>query len=250
MIPAANAAWREPRARFVPRTMHPAIRLGATLLLVATAMLASWPWLVLLAAALAVGLHRAGLRWARLPAIAGPWLWLAALVLAIHAVTAVDAAPLGRPTTTGLLRGIVVLTRLAVVLGIVALAGRALPLDDLTRAWAWWLRPLRRFGVDPQGLSLAVIVALGTAPRVQAEGRRLLACQRLRRPPGRQGARSWLRMRIGVVPPLVESLLRRAEAVPLVVAWRLPDVPPSVAPPAWPQLAVLAVWLVALVWST
>jgi energy-coupling factor transporter transmembrane protein EcfT len=247
VIPTASDVWSA-RRPWAASPLHPAVRLAAVLLLIASTMMAG-PWPLLgLALVAAAGLRTVGLRWSRLPGVVAPWLWLVAGVFVIHAVTATDVAPLGRPTWTGLGRGLLILGRLAVVLGFVAVAGRLFPLDDLVAALAWWLRPLRPLGVDATHLGLAVAVALGTVPRVRAEGQRLLACQRLRQPPSRRTPWRWLALRLRVIPPLIDGLMRRAESVPLVVAWRLPaDAPSITSPPAW-QWAPLTAWLVVLVW--
>lgn len=247
MMPTVTTVWAA-RPGACLQAGHPASRLAASLLLIITAMAASAPVLAALSLLVVVGLTAGGLIWSRVPRLLLPWLGLGLVVLTIHTLTATDVAPLGEPTGTGLVRGLVVLWRLAVVLAVVAVAGRTLPLEDLIVALAWWLRPWRRFGVSATNVGLAIAVALGTASGVRDESRRLLACQRLRRPPGRLTPWRWLRLRLRVVPPLVDTLIRRSESLPLVVAWRLPVEEPVAIAPAWPELGLLLGWTAALVW--
>jgi len=245
MIPLADRLWTPGSAPPLGR-VHPAARLGGGVLAVLTALLAPPPALLLLAASLSWLLLRAGLRARGLAAWLRPWWPLALIVLAVHLVTATDAAPLFRPSLTGALRGLLSLARLALMLGAMALITRVLPLPDLVAALGWWLRPLRWLGVDTRHLGLTLAVALGTAPRTQAEATRILAAIRLRRGDGRR-RRLGLTDRLRVLPPLMEGILRRGESLPLALAGRLPaEAEPSRSLP-WPQGLLLVAWTALLV---
>lgn len=247
MIPAATRTWRTPPPHgHTPG--HPAVRLLAVLLLMVTSMLVAPQWLPVPALLVFNGLHLAGLRWRRLPALAAPWSLLALVVVAAHTVSATDAAPLWHPSLAGLGRGLLTVVRLALVLGTVALADRLMSVRDLTAAVAWWLRPLRPLGVDTRHLGLTLAVALGTAPQTRVEAERLLACLRLRRPVA--GRRFWHRFgdRLRVMPPLMDGIMRRAETLPLALAHRVPaEDPPDAAAP-WYQFLPLVAWALALGW--
>jgi len=180
MIPAAGRAWR-PVASLPLRRSHPAARLAAGLLAVLSALF--WPPLALVPLACLLGacLWRSGWRPAGAASLLRAWLPVVLVVLVAHTVSAVDAAPLGRPTWLGLSRGVLALCRLALVIAAGALLLRLLPLPDLTVALTWWLRPLEPLGVDTGHLGVTLAVALGTAPRTHAEAARIRACLRLRR---------------------------------------------------------------------
>ena len=105
MIPGGQPAFRPRPDAATPGRWHPATRLGAGALAVASALLLPGVGVAALLALQAVLLGRAGLRWSRLPRLLRPWLGLVALVLLVHTVTAADAAPLGRPSWVGLGRG-------------------------------------------------------------------------------------------------------------------------------------------------
>lgn len=247
MIPASTRTWRSapPHGR---APGHPAVRLLAVVLLVVTSMVVAPRWLPVPALLVLNGLHLAGLRWRRLPALLVPWSLPALVVLAAHTVSATDAAPLWQPSLVGLGRGLIILARLALVLGAVALADRLMSVRDLTTAVAWLLRPLRPLGVDTRHLGLTVAVALGTAPRTRVESERLVACLRLRRPAAAR--RPWHRFsdRVRVVPPLMDGIMRRAETLPLALAHRVPaEASPAGAVP-WYQFLPLAIWAVSLWW--
>jgi len=246
LIPVADRAWAPCRRRPLAG-VHPATRLAGGVLAVLTALLAPAGWLVPLAAALLVLLREAGARTSGLGGQLRAWWPVALLVLAAHAVTATDIAPLWHPSWTGLLRGLLTLARLALMLGFTALAVRLLPLGDLVAALGWWLRPLRPLGVDTRHLGLVLAVALGTAPRVHADADRIGACLRLRRGAGRR--RRWLdlRGRLLVVPPLMEGLVRRAETLPLAMAGRVPVAPLAPRRLAAAEALVLLAWTAALV---
>lgn len=255
MIPAGQPAF-QPRPDPASGRWHPAARLGAGGLAVVSAILLPATWVAALLAVEAGLLGRAGLRWRRLPGMLRPWLGLAALVLVVHAVTAADAAPLGRPSWTGLGRGGVALLRIVAMAAALGLLRRALPLPDLVAGLGVWVRPLRPLGVDAAHLGLVLAVAFGAAPRVLDEGRRAEAALRLRRagtagrPLSRRGRQRW-RDRAAVVVPALESLLRRAESMPLALAGRVPSSVGPARPLPWLQGAVLAAWtalLVVVVW--
>jgi len=248
VIPAASHAWRATAPTRLTRG-HPAVRLLATLLMIVTVVVVPAGWLPLPALLVVLGLQLAGFCWRRLPALVAPWASVALLVLLVHTLTTTAAAPLWHPSLLGLQRGLVVLARLATMLAAVASAGRALPVRDLTVAARWCLRPLRLVGVDTRHLGLTLAVALGTAPRTQAEAVRLQACLRLRRPVARRRT-PWrvFGERLQVVPPLMDGLARRAETLPLMLAHRVPaDAEPVTRPPWW-QLAPLVAWCAALIW--
>jgi len=247
MIPEASRTWSSPPPHG-RAPGHPAVRLLAVVLLVVTSMVVAPRWLPVPALLVLNGLHLAGLRWRRLPGLLVPWWLPAVVVLAAHSVSATDAAPLWQPSLVGLGRGLIILVRLALVLGSVALADRLMSVRDLTTAVAWLLRPLRPLGVDTRHLGLTLAVALGTAPRTRAESERLTACLRLRRPVARR--RPWHRFSdwLRVVPPLMDGIMRRAETLPLALAHRVPAEasPAGVVP--WYQFLPLAIWAVSLWW--
>jgi len=246
MIPVASRLWT-PAERLPLDRVHPAARLGGGVLAVATSLLAPPLALMPLAALVAWFLLRAGLRAGGLLRWLRPWWPVAMLVLVIHTLTTTDAAPLFHPSAVGLLRGLLALARLALMLGAMALITRVLPLPDLVAALGWWLRPLRCFGADTRHLGLTLAVALGTAPRAQAEARRILACVRLRRGDGRRRRGLQLRQRLQVIPPLMEGIIRQGESLPLAVAGRLPAQPERPARLPWPQGVVLVAWAALLV---
>lgn len=247
MIPAANRGWRGAPSPALTAG-HPAVRVMGALLLVATVLLADPIALGPLAVLVGGTLHLAGLAWRRLPRLLAAWAPLALLVVAAHTVSATDAAPLWHPSRDGLARGLLTVLRLATVLGVVAVAARALPLRDLTVGLRWWLGPLRVVGVDTRYLGLTLAVALGTAPRTQAEAARLLACLQLRRPPARRTPWRALMDRLLIVAPVMDGLARRAETLPLVLAGRAGGAPAPVDRPPWPQLGLLGAWCAGLVW--
>jgi energy-coupling factor transporter transmembrane protein EcfT len=251
MLPGGHPAFRPRPGAPSPGRWHPAALLGAGALTVASALFLPAAGLAALLAVEAVLLGRAGLQWARLPRLLQPWLGLAALLLLVHALTAADAAPLGRPSWVGLGRGAVALLRIAAMGAAVALLRRALPLPDLIAGIGFWVRPLRPLGVDAAQLGLVLAVAFGAAPRVLDEGRRAEAALRLRRsgtagePSSRRGRRRW-RDRAAVVVPALESLLRRAETMPLALAGRVPSSVGPTRPLPWPQGAALLAWVALL----
>lgn len=234
---------------------RPATRLAGLVLGLVSAMvcgpLGLLIWLVFIAAALAwTGLSpRAQLAAQR------PWLPVAALVLLVHTLTTVSAAPLGHPSWVGLLTGVRALLRVAVSIGLLGLYLRIASLDDLIAGVSWWLAPLARFGVPVADFGLLLAVALGTAPVVLGEGRRIEMVVRLRRA-GNTGTQAgnfafcWARRvvdRARLVVPLLETLARRAEALNLSLRRRRPQ--PSAESSGLPPLEalVLLVWLGLLV---
>ncbi len=241
MIPAAGRAWR--RGPAAPLSgLHPATTLGGGLLAALSALLLPLPYLAPLVGALLLLLWRAGWQPAALAARWRLWTPLLLVVLSAHALTAVDIAPLGRPTWIGLGRGAVAAARLAAMLAAVALTMRLLPLPALSAALAWWLRPLRRLGLDQRHLDLALAVAAGTVPRTLDEAARLEACLRLRCAGGARRRGFGLRERWLVVPPLMEGLVRRAESLPLALVGRCPQPQAPAAAMPWPQALLLVAW--------
>ena len=227
--------------------LHPASKiagLGLTLLSFLIVPGELLPPLLLL---LVFTLWRSGLEPGALAGSVRPWLPVSLLVLVVHILTTVEAAPLGTPTWQGLWRGLAALARVAGAAGSLALFLRVTPLGDLTTGLTWWWRPWHRFGLDSTRLSLVLAVALGTVPSVVAEGRRIDATVRLRRggtPAGHAPRRWWRRMLDTghVVVPLIESLFRRAEGLTLSLQNRLPR--PAAGqrrPPLW-QFIVLTIW--------
>ena len=246
MIPAAGQLWA-PVDPLPLSTIHPASRAGAGVLAVLTALLAPPPLLIPLAGVMVWLLRRGGLRGAGLAGWLRTWWPVALVVLAIHTFTTTAAAPLGQPSLTGALLGGLALARLAVMLGSMALISRVLPLPELIVALGWWLRPLRPLGVDTRHLGVTLAVALGTAPRTQAEAGRILACLRLRTADGRPRRGLRLRERLRVLPPLIEGLARRGETLPLALAGRLPRTEVPLPRLPWPQGLVLLAWISLLV---
>ncbi len=247
MIPAAGAApvrdWWFPR-------LHPAVRLAAGPLGVATLLAAPAWWLPLLLTGLGLALRRSGLPLRAQFAAARAWWFLALLVLAIHTVTTVSAAPLGHPSWFGALRGLIALGRAAATVAALALLVRAFTLGEAVAGVAWWGLTGWRGGPRATALAVTLAVALGAVPGVMAEGRRVGAALRLRR--GALGAgpgpRRW-RARLldagRLLQPLLETLFRRAETLTLSLRWRLPRPPRLVRPPL-AQLAALLVWAALL----
>jgi len=249
MIPSAAQAWR-PLSRLPLAMVHPAARLGAGFLAVLSALL--WPLEALPVLVMLLGwlMVRAGLCLARLRTSLRPWLIIALFVLVIHTVTATDVVALGHPSWVGAGRGAIALLRLTLMLASSSLVLRLLPLDELIDGVAWWLRPLGPLGVDTQHLGITLAVALGTAPRTQAEAVRIQACLRLRRADGSSRRRGLhLRERLMVIPPLMEGLARRAESLPLALAGRLPATSPEGRKLPWWQGLILVGWSLTLIWA-
>jgi len=239
--------------------LHPAVRLGATVLALFSCMAAPAQVLALVALLLVFLLWWTGLDPVRQAAALKPWAGIALLVLVVHTFTTTAAAPLGRPSIAGVLAGGRALLRVGCSVGCLGLYLRITPLDDLVVGVRWWLRPLRRLGLDTDDLGLMMAVALGTAPVVLAEGRRIQAVVKLRKnAPAAAGDRpspgrvklffQGLEDRAQVVAPLLESLVRRAEALTLSLRHRRPD-PESAGPVPLFPLLVLGVWAAGLVYG-
>lgn len=230
--------------------LHPATRLGALPLALLTCLLVP-AWAVpLVLAMLAAGLRRGGLPWGEQGRALLAWWPVGLLVVLIHAFTTVAAAPLGHFSGAGAARGAATVGRVAASLFCLRLFARTFVLGDLVAALAWWGLGRVRGAGFPR-LAVALAVALGAAPAVAAEGRRVGAVLRLRRGAGGGGG-AWRRWRSRVLEsihlafPLLEGLFRRAEALTLSLRWRLPR-PVDPGRPPWRQLGALMVWLTALV---
>lgn len=259
MIPGAVTAACRPRRVRLPG-LHPVLRLGVLVLAVASCLAAAPVALAPLAALVALGLARTGLPLGDQLRSLRPWLPVAIFILAVHVLTTTAAAPLGRPSWAGAWAGLTALLRVAASVGCLALYGRIASLDETVGALRWWLRPLEKLGFPGEDLGLVLAVALGTAPVVAGEGRRIETAVRLRRSgPAAAGTagqpaslpRRWLirlldRARVAV--PLMEALARRAETLSLSLRSRRPvggaegwDRPPLVG------LGLLLGWLGLLV---
>jgi energy-coupling factor transporter transmembrane protein EcfT len=133
------------------------------------------------------------------------------------------------------------------------------PLDDLVLGVGWWLRPFRRAGLRTDDLGLMMAVAMGTAPVVLGEGRRISAVTTMRQSVPALGETkrqnsTWVGKRFRgivararVVVPLLENLARRAEALTLSLRHRRPEQQRAVGVPL-PQLFLLGIWATGLVW--
>ncbi len=240
---------REPRRTTALARLHPAVRLGATVLAVVT-VFAVPPWGVpVTALAAAAGLAATGLGWGRQLASLRPWLPVGTLVILIHLLTTTTAAPLGHPSWSGLLAGAVALARVGASVGWLALLMRVTDLNELAGAVAWWLTPLRRVGLRGDDVPVVLTVAMGTAPAVLAEARRIESAVALRRGLPGDGGVSWWRRQIDrarVVAPLCETVMRRADALSLTLRRRRPA-SPDLGRPGWPGVVLLAGWTAALV---
>jgi len=229
---------------------HPAVRFGGCVLGLATCFVvpaAVAPAVALVASLMAA---RTGLGPAHQVRALRAWRPIALLVLGVHTLTTTAAAPLGHPSLAGLVAGVVALLRVAASAGVLSVFMRTTNLDELVGGLRWWVHPLRRIGVDDEDLGLVVAVAMGTAPGMLGEARRIEAVTRLRST-GPDGAVRRSRLdrvvdRARVVAPVLESLGRRAEALSLSLRRRRPRTPALGGPPAG-QLIVLVLWLVALV---
>lgn len=233
---------------------HPATALAALVLGLVGAAALPAPFVLGQLVLISAGLAWTGLGPARQAAALRPWIPVAVLVLGVHTLTTVSAAPLGRPSLAGLLAGCLALARVGLSVAWLGLYLRVMSLDDLTGGLGWWLRPLGRLGFPVEDLALALAVALGTAPAVLGEGRRILAVMRMRRAAGeRPRDGRWTRFRrdlmdrARVAVPLLETLVRRGEALSLSLRRRRPR---TAGPGAIPVLdaLVLVCWAAALVW--
>ncbi len=237
--------------------LHPAIRLGAAILALLTCLGAS-PWgLAAMALFLMAALTWTGMGPRRQLAVLKPWAPVALLVIVVHTFTTTQAAPLGHPSVAGFLAGGKALLRVACSVGCLGLYLRVSPLDDLVLGVSWWLRPVRRLGLRTDDLGLMLAVAMGTAPVVLGEGRRIEAVVTMRRsvPAGREVRTGPSRVanflhglvdRARVVVPLLETLARRAEALTLSLRHRRPD-PLTAGRVPILQMAFLAVWAAGLI---
>ncbi len=232
-------------------SVHPAVILGGFVVGVWADLAGRWQVAGLLVLLAICGLLAAGWRARHLSALFRPWRGMAVLVLMVHTLTAVSVAPLGHPTWTGFLLGLIALLRLAAVLAGLALLQGTLDLEGLVAGIAWWLRPLDGRLLRVRDLGLVVAVAVGTAPRVLGEGRRLQAVLRLRRSPDAGAAGRWsprgLVERVRVVVPLLEGVTRRAEAMSLSLRSRRPGWDMRTGTPGAGEVAVLVFWTVGLV---
>jgi energy-coupling factor transporter transmembrane protein EcfT len=238
--------------------IHAAVRWGGIVLALATCMMATPLGLLLVAALLSLALHWTGMHPGRQVAALRPWLPIALLVMVVHVFTTTWAAPLGHPSLAGALAGGKALLRVVCSVGCLGLYLRVTPLDDLVVGVSWWLRPLRPLGVRTEDLGLMLAVAMGTAPTVLGEGRRIEAVVTMRQsaPAGTvqaSGGNPVSRFfrtsvdRARILVPLLETLTRRAEALTLSLRHRRPQ-PDSSDPVPAVQMAVLILWTVGLVW--
>ncbi len=246
------------RKTFLNR-FHPAMVLAGFLIGGATDLLGGWPLATLLAMCALVGLVMSGWKPMHLKGLLKPWWMLAVLVLVVHTLTTTSAAPLGHPTWLGFGAGTAALVRLVGILLGLAWLQATLDVDDFVTGVSLWLKPVDRGWMPAQEVGLILAVALGTAPRVLCEGRRLQAVIRLRR--GRQSLpwwrTWWIRSmdQVTVVVPLLEGLARQAETVSLTLRLRNPgDMCGGEGIPSW-QLALLLGWALlmmglSLLWRT
>jgi energy-coupling factor transporter transmembrane protein EcfT len=234
-------------------TLHPAVRLGAAILALLTCMMSPPLGLVAMALCLTAALTWTGMGPRRQLAALKPWAPVALLVIVVHTFTTTTVAPLWHPSLTGFMAGGKALLRVACSVGCLGLYLRISPLDDLVLGVSWWLRPARRLGLRTDDLGLMLAVAMGTAPVVLGEGRRIEAVVTMRRSipkgheirtgPGRVAA---LVGRARVIVPLLETLARRAEALTLSLRHRRPDPLTGTKVPIL-QMALLVVWAAGLV---
>ena len=256
MLNGASFAVSDLRATPLSRP-HPATRLAALVLGLVSGMVAQPATLVVMLVLVVSALAWTGLGPGRQLAAQKPWLPVAVLVLGVHTLTTVAAAPLGHPSWLGLAAGVRALARVGLSVGLLGLYLRIASLDDLIAGTGWWLAPLQRLGVPVADFGLMLAVALGTAPVVLGEGRRIEMVVRLRRAGGGEkttGSRVGRALhrivdRAQVVVPLLETLGRRAEALSLSLRRRRPA--PGVQARFLPvgEALVLAVWLGILIWS-
>jgi len=252
-------------ASFAPATLkatpmgslHPAVRLGGAILALLTCLGAPPLGLAAIALFLMAALTWTGMDPLRQLGALKPWAPVALLVIVIHTFTTTVAAPLGHPSLEGFLAGGKALLRVACSVGCLGLYLRISPLDDLVLGVSWWLRPARRLGLRTDDLGLMLAVAMGTAPVVLGEGRRIEAVVTMREsvpeghevPNGQKGIAKFLHMMVGrarVIVPLLETMARRAEALTLSLRHRRPD-PVTAAKVPILQMAPLVVWAAGLI---
>lgn len=240
--------------------LHPAVRLGGTVLALLTCLAASPLGLGVIAAGLMAALGWTGMSPGHQLTALRPWAPVALLVIVVHTFTSTWAAPLWHPSVAGALAGGKALLRVACSVGCLGLFLRVTPLDDLVTGVSWWMRPLRFLGIRTEDLGLVVAVALGTAPVMLGEGRRIEAVVTMRqaapgiagKPPDRSLLKRFFRRlitRARVVVPLIEILARRAEALTLSLKHRRPD-PVDAGWVPMVQLVFLGTWALGLVWWT
>lgn len=240
--------------------LHPAIRLGAAALLLVTCLTASPAGLAVVAVFLMGALIWTGMGPGQQLAALKPWAPVALLVIVVHTFTTTAAAPLGHPSVVGALAAGKALLRVACSVGCLGLFLRVTPLDDLVVGVSWWLRPVRALGLRTDDLGLVVAVAMGTAPVMLGEGRRIEAVVAMRQstlpdpgnPHSRPRGPGFFQRLVGrarVIVPLVELLARRAEALTLSLKHRRPD-PVAAGRVPFVQLVFLAAWGAGLVWLT
>lgn len=246
-MPRVGSARCAPRATPLAR-LHPAVRLGGALLAAVTVFLVPG-WVAATAGLAAMTLLAAsGLVWSRQLAGLRSWWPLALLVLTVHLLTTTAAAPLGRPSWEGLAAGFAALARVGAAVAWLAVLTRTTDLNELAGALGWWLAPLRRLGLRDDDLPVVLTVAMGTAPAVLGEARRIEAAVTLRRHAPATGHRPWWRRqgdRARLVVPLCESLVRRADALSLALRRRRPAAQ-ALGRPAPLQVTFLAVWALFL----
>jgi energy-coupling factor transporter transmembrane protein EcfT len=240
--------------------LHPAVRLGAAVLALLTCLSASPVGLAVMAVCLMAALLWTGMGPVHQLAALKPWAPVALLVIVVHTFTSTWAAPLGHPSVLGALAGGKAMLRVACSVGCLGLFLRVTPLDDLVVGVSWWLRPVRALGLRTEDLGLVVAVAMGTAPVMLGEGRRIEAVVIMRQsipagihdPTGRTRGPNFFQRIVGrarVIVPLMESLARRAEALTLSLKHRRPD-PLATGRVPFLQLVFLAAWGAGLVWLT
>ena len=238
--------------------LHPSVRLGGAVLALLTCLASPPVGLAAVALCLMAALAWTGMTPRRQLAALRPWGSVALLVVVVHTFTTTWAAPLGHPSAAGALAGGKALLRVACSVGCLGLYLRVAPLDDFVLGLGWWLRPVRRLGIRTDNLGLMLAVAMGTAPVVLGEGRRIEAVVTMRRSvsagrgvrtgPGRVVKFFQVAVeRVRVIVPLLETLARRAEALTLSLEHRRPD-PQVTGRVPNRQMVFLAFWAVGLLW--
>jgi energy-coupling factor transporter transmembrane protein EcfT len=233
--------------------------MGVLVLGLTTTVLLPFPILAIWGGGLSLALWRTGLSPRVQLSSLRPWWPMILLILVIHLLTTLEAAPLGRPSWPGLLAGLQALLRVGCTIGWLVVYSRSTAQDDLVAGVRWWLHPLGRLGLPVADLGLSLAVAMGTVPVVVGEGRRISASLRLRRsgPSGQgqrkprrdlRGALETLEDRARVIVPLLEAMSRRAETLSLSLRSRRPGSLAAGQPgPAVLGLVLLFLWLLALV---
>jgi energy-coupling factor transporter transmembrane protein EcfT len=253
-----GAAFAQATLKTTPLSyLHPAVRLGGTFLALLTCLVLPPLALLPVSGALVAALAWTGMPAARQLAALKPWAPVALLVVVIHTFTTTWAAPLWRPSVAGAVAGGFAMLRVVCALGSLGILIRITPLDDLVAGLTWWLRPARLLGLRTNDLGLAVAVALGTAPVMLGEGRRIEAVMTLRQTQtcGKVKTRPRSKVvkilrklfsRARVLVPLVEALARRAEALTLSLRHRRPE-PPDPGRVPFLQMMFLIVWAGGLI---